>query len=74
MSGEKLMGNSTIVAEFKKQFKLKIQSDLKLVRRQIYNCNKFIFNWKQIYQKKKTRKPFLEKTVSGFKGQKTGYL
>lgn len=37
VSGEELSANKAVVAEFKEQFKLKIQSDLKLVKEQVCN-------------------------------------
>jgi hypothetical protein len=39
------------MAEFKEQFKFKIQSELKFVGEQVYNCNKTGLNWKALPQK-----------------------
>ncbi|XP_060854978.1 jerky protein homolog-like [Metopolophium dirhodum] len=68
ISGEKLSANSAVIAEFKEQFKLKIQCDLKLVREQVYNCDETGLNWKALPQK--TLTSFSEKTAQGFKFQK----
>ncbi|KAL4135498.1 hypothetical protein QTP88_007104 [Uroleucon formosanum] len=68
ISGEKLSANSAVIAEFKEQFKLKIQYDLKFVREQVYNCDETGLNWKALPQK--TLTSFSEKTAPGFKFQK----
>lgn len=38
INGDKLSANSKVVAEFKEHFKFKIQSVIKLVREQVFNC------------------------------------
>lgn len=65
---EKLSANFAVVAEFKEQFKFKIQSELKLIREQVYNYDETGLNWKALPQK--TLASFSEKTAPGFKVQK----
>ncbi|XP_025197548.1 jerky protein homolog-like [Melanaphis sacchari] len=68
ISGKKLSTNCTVVAKFKKQFKFKIQSQFKLAREQVYNCDETGLNWKALPQKKLAS--FTEKTAPSFKVQK----
>lgn len=50
ISGEKLSADSSVIAEFREQFKEKM-AELNLVREQVYNCDETGLHWKALPQK-----------------------